>query len=136
MSPLLRNIFAPILGVVLGTIANVGMLMIGPSIVSLPEGVSSIDPESLKANIHLLEARNFILPFFIAHVGGTLVGAFIAAKIAATHKMMYAIAVGVFFLVGGIMNNMDIGGPTWFIVLDLVVAYIPMGYLGGKLASK
>jgi mannose-6-phosphate isomerase-like protein (cupin superfamily) len=29
-----------------------------------------------------------------------------------------------------------LGGPTWFIVLGLVVAYLPMGWLGGHLASK
>ena len=34
------------------------------------------------------------------------------------------------------MSIRDLGGPMWFIVLDLVVAYIPMGYLGAKLASK
>jgi hypothetical protein len=26
--------------------------------------------------------------------------------------------------------------PFWFISLDLIVAYIPMGYLGWKLAKK
>ena len=28
-----------------------------------------------------------------------------------------------------------IPGPTWFAALDLLVAYIPMGWLGGTLAG-
>jgi hypothetical protein len=27
------------------------------------------------------------------------------------------------------------GGPGWFIAADLLLAYIPMGYLGGILAG-
>jgi hypothetical protein len=30
----------------------------------------------------------------------------------------------------------SLGGPTWFILLDLVVAYLPMGLLGGKIAIR
>jgi len=26
--------------------------------------------------------------------------------------------------------------PLWFAVLDLIVAYIPMGWMGGKLSAK
>ena len=26
-----------------------------------------------------------------------------------------------------------VGGPVWFIIIDLVFAYLPMAFLGGKL---
>jgi len=29
-----------------------------------------------------------------------------------------------------------VGGPTWFIITDLVLAYIPMAYLGKIMANK
>jgi len=29
-----------------------------------------------------------------------------------------------------------IPGPTWFAAVDIVIAYIPMAWLGGKLAVK
>ncbi len=44
--------------------------------------------------------------------------------------------IAVFFLAGGIANVLMLPSPTWFIILDLVVAYIPMGYLGAKLVIK
>ena len=97
MNPIVRNILAPIAGVILGSLANIALIMLGPSVVPLPEGINPMDPENLKANFHLLETRHFIFPF-LAHAVGTLVGAFVAAKIAASRKMIFGIAIGAFFL--------------------------------------
>ena len=48
--------------------------------------------------------------------------------------MKFAIAIGCFFSLGGIMMVFMLPGtPTWFIALDLIVAYIPMGYLATKI---
>ena len=73
---------------------------------------------------------------FLAHALGTLVGAAAAAMIAASHKMTIALGIGVFYLLGGILAATMIPAPMWFIVLDLVVAYIPMAWFGGKLGSS
>lgn len=134
MNPIVRNIIAVIVGLLVGGIVNSLLVGMSGSIVPLPEGVDPNDIESIKANLHLYEAKHFIMPF-IAHALGALVGAFVAAKIAANNNMKFAIAIGAFYLLGGIAAVVMIGGPIWFIVLDLVVAYIPMGYLGGKLAG-
>jgi len=50
--------------------------------------------------------------------------------------MKIALGIGIFFLAGGIANIFMLPSPTWFSVVDLVVAYIPMGYLGGIVAVK
>jgi hypothetical protein len=50
--------------------------------------------------------------------------------------MKFALGLGVFFLLGGIAAAFMIPAPTWFIILDLVAAYIPMAYLAGKLVDK
>jgi len=47
-----------------------------------------------------------------------------------------ALAIGVLFLAGGISMVFMLPSPTWFTLLDLIGAYIPMAYLGGKLAIK
>lgn len=133
MNPILKNILAVVAGVVLGSIVNMGLIMISGSIIPPPEGVDVTNMESLKASMHLFEPKHFIFPF-LAHALGTLAGAFVAALIAATHKMKFALGVGVFFLLGGIANVFMLPSPTWFAVLDLVGAYIPMGWLGGRLA--
>ena len=50
--------------------------------------------------------------------------------------MRFALGIGVWFLLGGIVNVFMLPSPTWFTILDLAGAYIPMGYLAGKLAER
>jgi hypothetical protein len=135
MNTIIRNILAVIAGLVLGGIVNMGIVTISGSIIPPPEGVDPNDVESLKANMHLFQPQHFIMPF-LAHALGTFAGALITALIAVKHKMILALLIGVCFLFGGIMMVMMVPAPTWFIVLDLVVAYIPVAWLGGKLAAK
>ena len=111
-----------------------GIITLSPSIIPPPEGVNVTDMESLKASMHLFEPKHFIFPF-LAHALGTLAGAFVAALIAATNKMRFALGVGIFFLIGGIANVFMLPSPAWFTVLDLAGAYLPMGWLGGKLVT-
>lgn len=134
MNPILRNILAVVAGVLLGMVVNMGLITISSSVIPPPEGVDVTNMESLKANMHLLGPKHFIFPF-LAHALGTLAGAFVAALIAATHKMKFALGIAAFSLLGGISAAFMIPAPTWFIVLDLVGAYLPMGWLGGKLAG-
>lgn len=135
MNSILKNVIAVGAGIVVGMIVNMSIIMASGSVIPLPEGVDPADMESLKGNMHLFEAKHFIMPF-LAHALGTLVGAFIAALIAASQKMKFAIGIGVFFLLGGIANIMMLPSPLWFTILDLVGAYIPMGILGGRLATR
>ena len=134
MNPIVRNILAVIVGFVIGSLANLGLVNIGMSVVPLPEGADVSTMEGLRESMKLFTPVNFIFPF-LAHAMGTLTGAFVAAKLAASHKMKFAIGIGVSFLVGGITMIFMCGGPVWFIASDLLLAYIPMGFLGGILAG-
>jgi len=49
--------------------------------------------------------------------------------------MKFALGIAVFFLAGGIASVAMLPSPLWFSVTDLVLAYIPMGYLAGKLVG-
>lgn len=135
MNSILRNILAVVVGLVVGSIVNMGIIMISGSIISPPEGGNITTMEGLKATMHLFEPKHFLFPF-LAHALGTLVGAFVAAKIAGTRKILMAFIVGFCFLIGGTINISMLGGPMWFSALDLIVAYIPMAYLGWKLSNK
>ncbi|HQU71177.1 MAG: hypothetical protein KDI06_09055 [Calditrichaeota bacterium] len=134
MNTTVKNILAVFAGVVVGMVVNMGIVTMSGAVIAPPEGVDVTDMESLKASIHLFEPKHFIMPF-LAHALGTLAGAFVAAKMAASHKISFAMGIGVFFLLGGIANIFMLGGPLWFTVLDIAGAYLPMGWLGGKLAS-
>ena len=135
MNPNIKNILAFVAGGILGSAINMGIIMISGSIISPPDGADVTTMEGLKASMHLFQPKHFILPF-LAHALGTFAGAFLAAIIAANHKMKFALGIGVFFLAGGITNTFMLPSPTWFTVLDLVGAYLPMGYFAGKLVVK
>lgn len=67
----------------------------------------------------LLEAKHFVFPF-LAHALGTFAGAFLAATLAASHKMKFALGMGVVFLLGGITAVfLPPTAPLWFKALDL-----------------
>ena len=132
MNPILKNVLAVVAGLVAVSIVNMGIVMLSGSIIPPPEGGDITTMEGLKATMHLFEPKHFIFPF-LAHALGTLVGAFIAAKIAATRKMSMALVIGAFFLIGGSINIFMLGGPAWFTALDLAMGYIPMAYLGWRL---
>ena len=133
MNPIVKNILAAIVGFVVGSLVNIGLVNIGTSVVPLPEGADVSTMDNLRDSMKLFTPVNFIFPF-LAHALGTLTGAFVAAKLAASHRMKFAIGIGVAFMVGGVTAVSMLGGPMWFNVSDLLLAYIPMGFLGGILA--
>ena len=109
-----------------------GLIQIGHKLFPM-EGIDPTDMESLANLMPTLGFEYFIFPF-LAHALGTLVGATIAGFIAVNHKMNFALVVGGLFLLGGIMVNYMLPGPTWFTITDIVLAYIPMAWLGGTIA--
>lgn len=135
MSPTAKNIFAVVAGFIVGSIVNMGLIMVLSEIIPPPAGVDVTDMESLKNSMHLFQPIHFLSPF-LAHALGTLVGAAVAAMFAASHKMRFALGIGAFFMLGGIANAFMLPSPAWFIALDLVVAYLPMGWLGGRFAES
>jgi hypothetical protein len=135
MNSVVKNILAVIIGLVIGSAVNMGLILISGSIIPPPEGADATTMEGLKESMHLFEPKHFIFPF-LAHALGTLVGAFIAALIAGTRKMTFAMVIGVFFLIGGIVLVYLLPSPTWFGIVDILGAYIPMAWIGGKLATR
>jgi len=135
MNTTIRNILAIIAGVILGSAVNMGIIMISGSVIPPPEGADVTTTEGLKASMHLMQPIHFLMPF-LGHALGTLAGAFLAAFLAATHKMRFAILIGVFFLLGGMVMAYTVPSPTWFIIIDLVGAYIPMAWIGGKIGGS
>lgn len=135
MNPIVRNVLAVIAGIIIGGALNMGLIMISGKVIPPPQGADVTTMEGLKASMHLFEPKHFIFPF-LAHALGTLVGAFMAAKIAVARNRQLGMLVGFFFLAGGVFNVFALPSPLWFSVLDLVLAYLPMAWLGGKLAMR
>jgi len=132
MKPIIRNILAVIVGWFGGSVVNMALIQTGHKLFPI-EGVDLNDMNALAEVMPTLEFEYFIFPF-LAHALGTLCGALIAGLIAASHKLKISLAIGGLFLVGGIIVNYMLPGPTWFAALDILIAYIPMAWIGGKIA--
>ena len=135
MSNVLRNVLAVLAGLVIGSIVNMALITLGPSLIPPPAGVDLTTPEGLNKGIHLLQPRHFVMPF-LAHALGTLAGALAAYLIAGSYKARIAYAIGALFLLGGVAASFMIPAPAWFIALDLVAAYLPMAWLAIRIGSR
>lgn len=128
----LRNILAVLAGLLVGSVLNMALVSIGGRLIPAPAGADVTSMEGLKASMHLFTPVNFVFPF-LAHAMGTFVGAIMAAFIAIGPKMRVALIIGACFLVGGILSVAMIASPLWFTLADLIVAYLPMAYLAGRM---
>lgn len=135
MNRTLRNILAVVTGLVIGSIVNMGIIMISGSIVPPPAGLENTTMQGLKESMHLFRHEHFIFPF-LAHALGTLAGAFTTTLIAISYKRELSFAIGAFFLLGGLINIVMLPSPLWFSIVDLTFGYIPMAYLGYKFAIR
>jgi len=135
MNPILKNILAVIVGIVVGGALNMCLIMISGSIIPPPEGADLTTPEGLKAAMPLLQPQHFVFPF-LAHALGTFVGSLLTVIIATNKKKQLALLVAILTMIGGITNVIMLPSPAWFNVLDLGFAYIPMGYLAWKVATR
>ena len=128
MNPILKNILVFFVGCILGMSVNMGLIIAGNLLIPLADGVDPMDAT-------MWELKYFLFPF-LAHAVGTLVGAFIVAKYTASYHMILSLSVGMFFLLGGISMVFIMPAPLWFIVIDIFLAYIPMGWYGWKLTGQ
>lgn len=130
----IRKVLGFLAGIVIGMIVNMGIIVLGGSLVAPPEGVDPTNFESIKANIHLYEAKHFVVPF-LAHALGTFTGVFVSMKILKRHRLNFAFGIGFWFLFGGIMAASMLNWVMPFSVIDLLFAYIPMALLAYRLAK-
>ena len=128
MKTIIKNILVLLGGCIFGSVVNMGLIIAGNQLIPVADGMNPMDAT-------MWEIKYFIFPFF-AHAIGTLSGAFIVAKYTVSYHMILAICIGIFFLLGGISMVFIMPAPVWFIVADLSLAYIPMGWYGWKLTGQ
>jgi len=132
---MIRNTLILLCGILLGSTANMLIIMLGGELIPPPEGVDVTKVDSIAESIHLYETKHFIAPI-LAHAIGTLTGAFFVAKLASSHHFPFAMFVGGLYLLGGITMAFQIPSPLWFTVVDLICAYIPMAWFGYRFATR
>ena len=127
MKQIFRNIGIVILGIIIGMIVNMGLIIGGGMILPMPETIDSM-------NAMNWDFKYFIFPF-LAHSIGTLSGAFIVSKISRNSHIIMPLIVGLYFLSGGLYMVTILPAPTWFILLDIILCYIPMALFGWKISK-
>lgn len=120
-----------LVGLVVGSAVNMGLITLGASIIPPPEGV---DMNHLEIAISSFEFKHFVFPFF-AHALGTFTGVYVASLFIKEngHRFIPFFVISLLFLIGGVIMVFQLPAPVWFEITDLVLAYIPMGWMGYRL---
>ena len=129
-----NTFLAVIIGWLGGSVVNAGLINIGHIVFPL-EGIDTDDMDALAEIMPTLGFEFFIFPF-LAHAIGTFAGALLASVFALNNQLRASMIVGFVFLLGGIAVNFIIPSTIWFLWADLLIAYIPMAWLGYKLGHK
>lgn len=132
MNKSVRIFIGVLIGLIIGSAVNMGIVMIGSELIPFPLPLDS-DPEELRKVIPTLGFEYFVFPF-LSHAFGTFIGSLFSGRIG--QKQYASIIIGVFFLIGGIVNIFMIPAPLTFVIIDIAVAYIPMAMLGWYFAVK
>jgi len=131
---LLKDIGIVLLGLILGGTLNMVLVEAGMLVFPAPEGIDISTEAGLKLAMSKMSFEYFIFPF-LAHALGTLFGAWFAIRFTKNKHISAAYSIGMLFLLGGIMMVVSVGGPIWFIMMDLTLAYLPMAWLGYRLGK-
>lgn len=131
---IVKDIALFVVGMILGGTINMVLVETGMFVFPAPNGFDLSTEEGLKLAMSLLSFEHFIFPF-LSHALGTLTGAIFVSRFA-QHKQILAYSIGIAFMIGGIAMVFMVGGPIWFIIIDLTIAYLPMAWLGLRLGSK
>ena len=128
---MVRKIAAVIAGIVATSIAVGLVQQLGHYLYPLPAGTDPNDPEAIKKYV---ETAPFFAVFFviISYAAGALAGGFVSTKIANDGKKIYAIIIGILFLMISVYMMITIPSPIWFWVLGIAVWSLVL--VGWKLA--
>jgi uncharacterized membrane protein YedE/YeeE len=129
------NLFIFVVCVLTGGMLNGIIVQYSGAIIPPPTGFDLTTEEGLKAAMVVMEPRHFIMPF-LAHAMGTLAGAFLVTLLIKERKLFRALLVGFLFFLAGTYMVFILPSPLWFDALDLGLAYIPMAWIGYKLALR
>lgn len=133
---MLRSVGAIVLALIVGFVVIMAIELTGTWLFPLPPGVDPMDSEALSAAIEAGQVPLGGMVFVVlAYALGSLVAGWVAARVAATSKMRHALIVGGILMVLGIINLFAIPHPLWMTIATLVV-FLPLAYLGGRLALR
>lgn len=128
-----RNVAGVVLGILLGSLANMLLITLNGIFFPLPEGIEPGDQEAFKAFIATLPPTAFIIPF-LAHFSQVVVGGLVASKVGTASPRTLVGIIGGLTVLGSVLTNLSIHPPAWtWIELPL---YLPVIWGTIRLAEK
>jgi hypothetical protein len=119
-----------------GAMLNRAIINISSKVIAPPKGFDLTTAEGLQAAMSHMGPEHFLFPF-LAHALGTLLSALLITRFLTSQQFIFSMMAGILFLLGGVsMVIMLPDTPIWFVLLDLIVAYIPMAYFGNRIARR
>lgn len=130
---MLRNVLGVVVGLLVGSMANMLLISLNGMLFTIPEGVEPGDQEAFRAYVAGLPVTGFLL-VFLAHFSQVFVGGLVAAKIGRAAPRTLVGIIGAFTVAGSLMTNLSIQPPAWtWIEIPL---YLPVIWGTVRLAEK
>jgi hypothetical protein len=130
---MLRTILAIPCGMIAGIVSVTLIHLLSGMIYPLPAGLDMNDAEALNAYVASMPLGALLL-VLLAHASGSFVGALVCTLVAGRRWLVAVAIIGGFFLLGGILNLMQIHHSVWFAIVDLLL-YLPAAYAGLQVGS-
>ena len=127
------KILSVIAGVIAGTIVIYLVEMLSSKVYPPPPGVDIMKDKQALIEFIKNAPLSAMLLVLSGYVLGSFVGGWVSSRISGSLRQ--ALISGVVLMAFGIMNLVEIPQPLWF-GISSTISYIPLAYLGGKLALK
>ena len=129
-----NRILSVIMGVITGwVLVSIGD-MINYKLFPAPKNFDYTNKESLKSFIDDLPVKAFLIMLLFWAIS-VFVGGFVTGKIAKLNWRKASLITGGILLLSSIGNMLMIPQPIWMNII-VIIMYIPLAYLGGKIAAN
>lgn len=127
----MRNTFAIAVGLVVAGLVIFLLYILGPQFFTFPQGANPMDPESIKANMHLMPAGAMVL-VIIAHFFG-IVGGMLASTAVSEESLIPAYIVASVIIVVSIASSFAMSHPMWSVIAGILS--VILAFFVGKKAA-
>ena len=113
MASLLRNVAAVMGGLSIGSCVNMAIISLNSYyLYPMPSGVTLDDQEGFAIYIQSLPIGAYFV-VFAAHLGQSVIGGYVAAKLGGSRPVLHSHIVGGATLLGSVMTNLQLHVPAW-----------------------
>lgn len=130
---MLRQLGAVFAGLVVGSIANMAIIVASWTMWPMPAGLDPADAQALAAYVASLPTAAFVV-VMLAHLAQAGIGGWVAASLGTGRPLLLALVVGTLSMVGGVINLATLPAPAWMWIE--VPLYLVVSAAAGQLVAR